>query len=196
MGYDLHITRKANRSDDEGDSITPEEWLAVLDSDSELSRATDTGDDTLAGAWKGDSLFWFHDGEITCKNPDEPIIRKMVAIAQRLGANVQGDDGEVYRADGTAPREQRVVAQPGLLQRVRDWFGARRNAREWQSGVPAFRVGSRVHDAVGRHGTVTEVDRHAEHGAGRLSVRFDDGNDACFALIAPGVELDGKRAAE
>jgi hypothetical protein len=57
MGYDIHITRKANWSDDEGDSITSEEWLAVLDSDSELSRATDTGDDALAGAWKGGQSF-------------------------------------------------------------------------------------------------------------------------------------------
>ncbi len=96
MGYDIHITRKANWSDDEGDTIAPDEWMAVLDSDPELSRATDTGDDTLAGAWKGDTLFWFDNGEITCKSPDEGIIRKMVLIAERLGANVQGDDGERY----------------------------------------------------------------------------------------------------
>jgi hypothetical protein len=98
MGYDIHITRKANWSDDEGDAIAPEEWLLALDSDPELSRATDSGDDTLAGAWKGETLFWFHDGEVTCKNPDEAIIRKMVEIGARLGANVQGDDGERYPA--------------------------------------------------------------------------------------------------
>ena len=116
MGYDLHITRKANWSDDEGDSITPEEWLAILDSDAELSRATDTGDDTLAGAWKGDSLFWFDNGEITCKNPDEPIIRKMVQIAQRLGANVQGDDGERYPDSLETPKP--TASKPSFWRRL------------------------------------------------------------------------------
>ncbi|MGN6505181.1 MAG: hypothetical protein ACTHM6_06410 [Tepidisphaeraceae bacterium] len=96
MGYDLHITRKENWSDEEGELITSSEWVGVLDSDPELSRATDTGDDTLAGALKGETVFWFDNGEITCKNPDESIIQKMVQIAERLGANVQGDDGERY----------------------------------------------------------------------------------------------------
>jgi hypothetical protein len=95
MGYDLHITRKADWTEEGGERITPEEWLSVLESDPELSRATDAGD-ALAGAWKGETLFWFDNGEITCKNPDEAIIRKMVQIAERLGANVQGDDGERY----------------------------------------------------------------------------------------------------
>jgi hypothetical protein len=96
MGYNIYITRKTNWSDTSGPQITPTEWLAVLDSDAELSRATDTGDDTLAGAWKGDTLFYFTDGEVTCKNPDENTIRKMVDIAARLKATVQGDDGEQY----------------------------------------------------------------------------------------------------
>jgi hypothetical protein len=96
MGYALHITRKASWSDEDGPTISTPEWLAVLDSDPELSRATYTGDPVPAGAWNGDTVFWFNDGEISCKNPDEPIIRKMVFIARQLGATVQGDDGEIY----------------------------------------------------------------------------------------------------
>jgi hypothetical protein len=118
MGYDLHITRKENWSDDDGAPITPDAWLAVLDADPELSRATDAGDDTLAGAWNGRTLFWFDDGEITCKNPDEPVIRKMVAIAQRLGANVQGDDGERY-PDALNPAAA-PAPKPSFWRR---WFG-------------------------------------------------------------------------
>jgi hypothetical protein len=40
-------------------------------------------------------LDWF-DGNISTKNPDEPLLHKMVDIAARLDAKVQGDDGELY----------------------------------------------------------------------------------------------------
>ena len=116
MGYDLHITRKHDRADEAGPTINPQEWLAVLDADPELSRATDAGDDTLAGAWKGDTLFWFTEGEIRCKNPDEPVIRKMVEIAERLGATVQGDDGERY-PEALAPSSA-VPPKPSLWRRL------------------------------------------------------------------------------
>lgn len=202
MGYDLHITRKENWFDEDGPVISEQEWRRTIEEDPELQLDTDTrcvmsDGEYVFAAWNGEpGALGYYDGEITTTNPAEPLIRRMVAIAQRLDAKVQGDDGEVYRPDGTAPREQRVVSQPGLLQRVKDWFGARRNARQWQIGFPGFKVRSRVRDSIGRRGTVTEVDRHAEHGAGRLSVRFDDGNEAYYALIAPGVELDGERASE
>ncbi len=36
MGYDLHITRKDDWANPEGPFITPDEWLALIASDSEL----------------------------------------------------------------------------------------------------------------------------------------------------------------
>jgi hypothetical protein len=30
------------------------------------------------------------------KDPDQPTVAKMIAIAARLAAKVQGDDGELY----------------------------------------------------------------------------------------------------
>lgn len=202
MGYDLHITRKASWSDEDGATISEQEWRRVIEEDQELKLDTETrcvmsDGQYVFASWNGQAgALGYHDGQITSKNPPEPLIRKMVAIAQRLNANVQGDDGEVYQPDGTAHAERRIPARPNFVQRVKDWFGARRNAREWQAGAAAFKVGSRVHDSFGRHGTVTEVNRHAEHGMGRLRVLFDDGNEACYALITPGVELDGAPAAE
>ena len=116
MGYDLHITRKVHWSDEDGPTISPDEWLAVLDSDPELSRATDAGTDgSLSGAWKGETLFWFDDGEVVCKNPDEAIIHKMVTIAKRLGATVQGDDGEHYPESLPPPKP---AARPSLWRRL------------------------------------------------------------------------------
>ena len=88
MGYDLHITRKTQWIDRDGPAISADEWQLLLESDPELSRATDGGGDMLAGAWKGQTIFWFSGGEVRCTNPDRPAIRKMVAIAQRLHATV------------------------------------------------------------------------------------------------------------
>ena len=155
MGYDLHITRKAQWIDEDGPSISPQEWLALLEADPELSRATDARDDELTGAWKGQTIFWFTDGEVRCSNPDQPMIRKMVAIAEQLGATVQGDDGEIYREDGTPYQQDAGSAsippapsQPGLLARIASWFRHRRNVRDLQA-APSFRAGQRVRNMYG-----------------------------------------------
>jgi hypothetical protein len=39
MGYDLYITRKNDRCDDEGPDISRDEWLRVVDEDPELRLA-------------------------------------------------------------------------------------------------------------------------------------------------------------
>lgn len=44
--------------------------------------------------------FNFDRGDVVVKNPDAEILAKMWAIAQKLGARVQGDDGELYGANG------------------------------------------------------------------------------------------------
>jgi hypothetical protein len=113
MGYDLHITRKVQWSDEDGPLIGEDEWRRLIEADPELSLDQETqcsfGDEeAVFAAWKGEqgALGWFN-GEISTKNPDRTLILKMVKIAELLGAKVQGDDGEEYpealdRAD--APR--------------------------------------------------------------------------------------------
>lgn len=115
MGYDVHITRRADWWEEEGHRISTDEWSAVVASDSDLgtvqvARASPWGDDAVLeyrtpwlaqmvthpeahtyGAW----LNW-RDGRIVVKNPDGPMLAKMVQIALKLGARVQGDDGEYY----------------------------------------------------------------------------------------------------
>src|SRR5262245_40636289 len=102
MGYDLHITRKEDWSEEDGPTISVAEWRRVIDEDPELQIDSDTqctmsdGEYVLA-AWNSESGALSHyNGEITAKNPSEPLIRKMIEIAQRLSAHVQGDDGERY----------------------------------------------------------------------------------------------------
>jgi hypothetical protein len=102
MGYDLHITRKAEWSDEDGPVIGKDEWLRLIEADPESSLDQETqcsfGDeDVVFAAWNGEpgAVGWFG-GEITTKNPDRPLILKMVEIAEHLGERVQGDDGAVY----------------------------------------------------------------------------------------------------
>jgi hypothetical protein len=99
MGYDLHITRAKDWSQNDGRWITAEEWLNVVAQDAELHLdgvngpyfAIWSGRSTLDQPW----LDWFR-GNITTKDPDAALVDKMIAIAEKLNAQVQGDDGEEY----------------------------------------------------------------------------------------------------
>jgi len=110
MGYDVHITRAQDWTESHDHPITLEEWQAYLRSDREmrLDNAEGTTSPGLAvwTAWKkdgadgGHAWFSYDDGEITVKDPDREIVRKMFRIAVALKARVQGDDGENYDANG------------------------------------------------------------------------------------------------
>ena len=52
--------------------------------------------------FEGASDVWIGhaNGNIETKNPDRETCQKMFAMAQVLKARVQGDDGELYDADG------------------------------------------------------------------------------------------------
>jgi len=101
MGYDLHITRKDDWDDVEGPRIDLSEWETIIESDPELALDTSTQcDDWVFASFRDEvgALAW-DDGQIHAKDPNHPLIDKMVAIAKRLNAEVQGDDGEVYGDD-------------------------------------------------------------------------------------------------
>ena len=119
MGYELHIVRKNdwNNFDEESD-ITLNEWLSYINNDSELEPTNSS--DIKAGEeqffnnkpgyceWNAHSIYketnarpWFAywQGGISTKNPDDETVLKMLAIAEKLNARVQGDDGEFYEED-------------------------------------------------------------------------------------------------
>lgn len=113
MAYDIHITRRNNWFD-EGMDITPLEWRKIIDENPELKQteaieiqAKDgqqfkyTFEDAQIAKWKKPNsaeIIWFlyRRGEITVSNPDEVTMEKVRQIAKRVGARVQGDDGEFY----------------------------------------------------------------------------------------------------
>ncbi|MDX1928736.1 MAG: hypothetical protein SFV81_19560, partial [Pirellulaceae bacterium] len=93
MGYNLYITRRKNHFDEDGPSISEDEWREFVESDPELSFKTQ--DDMRVALWSGQSEYpdpWFaYDskyGSIDTKNPDEPIIEKMIQMATCLNAKV------------------------------------------------------------------------------------------------------------
>ncbi len=119
MGYDVHITRKKDWSDQEPQISLPE-WVAYIKSDPSMRldghAETVTPDghslrynsDGLAvwtrysGHGRNGNMAWFdfRRGDVAVKNPDEEILKKMWLIAQALHAKVQGDEGELYGKDG------------------------------------------------------------------------------------------------
>jgi hypothetical protein len=98
MGYHLHITRAADWTHSSELPITAAEWLKLVRLDSQLTQDRAYG--PYSARWSGSPgthrwLAW-SEGRITTQYPDGPLLEKLVAIAEQLGAKVQGDGGEVY----------------------------------------------------------------------------------------------------
>ncbi len=188
MGYDLHITRRRNWAD-KGADITADEWLAYVRRDSELLLQPESG--PCFAVWSGPSELdgpWLNwaDGQIYTKNPDAPLIDKMVAIARQLDAMVQGDDGEIYDGGSRPPRQPKL----SIGERVAEWFARLRHQHRLKiehERLP-FGVGDRVRDTWGNEHTVILIDPEAEHGMGVIRIRRDDGKELAYAMIAHGLK--------
>jgi hypothetical protein len=174
MGYDLHITRAKTWTDSAKHPISEPEWRACAAADPELERIAD-----------------FRDGEIVVKNPDEATVARMIAAARRLGARVEGDDGETYDVAGEPPRPAPPPAR-SLRERIASWFGGGRTPPQTAAHELPFAVGDRVRDPWGREGVVVSIDGDTQFGLGEVRVRFDDGKDNTFSAMAHGLSPAGK----
>jgi hypothetical protein len=109
MGYELYITRASSWLEKEEHPIRPEEWQAIVDTDSTLFVSQEdyyqrTGRDGQIEIFhpifwtedKDENCLWYIDGAIECKNPSRAWISKMVEIARRLHARVLGEGDEEY----------------------------------------------------------------------------------------------------
>jgi hypothetical protein len=121
---------------------------------------------------------------VVVKNPDQPTIEKMLAVADRLGSRVVGDDGETYGATGVPP----TPAKASLRERVSGWFQRLRPAPPPDVSLPPFAVGARVKDVAGNEGVVLAIDPKAMHGYGSITVSYKDGRELTFAVFAHGLE--------
>ena len=133
MGYDVHITRKAEWFSEEGAEISLEEWKRYVESDPEMRLDNFAEAETPNGvlrvesegisAWIGYSghevngnkaWFYYFEGNVKVKNPDEEILKKMFSIAQSLNAKVQGDECEIYYENGQLNRQAPTAKSKAL----------------------------------------------------------------------------------
>jgi hypothetical protein len=102
VGYNIHIYRRANCSDD-GNDITREQWVAYIECDPALVKGPFWEQGSSVDWAQRDGLegwFTYLGGAIYTKNPGLAAIQKACEIAAKLGARVQGDEEEFYRSDG------------------------------------------------------------------------------------------------
>ena len=187
VGYDAHITRAGHWSDNRGREINAEEWLAYVARDPELRLDTSAG--PHVARWSGPSTLpdpWldWSGGNVFSKNPDPPLLAKMIEVARALDASVQGDDGERYPSTESGNESP---APPSLVERLRAWWNRRAGAGR---AVPApCPVGTRVRCPLRGPGVVTRIDRRGGGVLDTLTVRFDDGSEHERSLMAHGLDV-------
>lgn len=99
MGYDIHITRRSDWSDESGRAIAAEEWSRLAGGDPSLHHSPESGESFYEYA-EGDGWFDLAGGCVFSKNPNKATLGKAHELAVKLRAKVQGDDGEVYLPNG------------------------------------------------------------------------------------------------
>ena len=187
MGYEMHITRRADWSET-GDDITTEEWLAYVRSHPDWKLNKENG--AYFATWEragGSEPHWldWHEGNVYTKNPTPELIAQMMTIATTFGARIQGDDGEFYPATDKAGQAPAVESMP----LARSWFYRLfgRKPKAETLALP-FNIGDRVRDSFGNLHTVLEIDPKAECGLGKVVTRRDDGTVHRRAAAAHGLE--------
>ncbi len=118
MGYDLHITRADFWAENQDAYIDADEWSRLVETDDELTLDPRNGQHFVVWSGPGaieDPWFDWFEGNIHTRYPDPPTLGKMLRIAERLDARVQGDDGEIYARiedhPGSRPAAQRNSAE-------------------------------------------------------------------------------------
>ena len=116
MGYEVHITRADDWTKSQQHPILEKEWLEVVHSDPTLQvseedfRGDGVGERHHAVVWLAHPerpQFWYGNGMVTKKHPDEPTLAKMAEIAEKLNAHVIDDDGaQLGEDEASGPSEQ------------------------------------------------------------------------------------------
>lgn len=106
MSYNVYITRAEFWAENEGTEIPADEWQELVGADPELAIDEKGGPGFAVLMTAGDDqpawLDWT-EGNIYASYPGSALQRKMLQIAARLGARLQGDDGEIYTSISDFP---------------------------------------------------------------------------------------------
>jgi hypothetical protein len=98
VGYDLHISRALQWTDSGFFPIPASDVVSLVELSADLTLR-----DEAEGGLTVDCLGWslrYAEGELSAKQPPDPVLRRMLDLAAELDAWVTGDDGEVYERDG------------------------------------------------------------------------------------------------
>lgn len=97
-GYDVHITKKEFFFNG-GECISLAEWQSYVKTDPSV-KVDPYNDETdfLVSIDKQVFPLWYSNDScnLSTKNPSPEAISKMIEIAKKLKATVQGDDSEIY----------------------------------------------------------------------------------------------------
>ncbi len=109
MGYEVHIIRKKDYEDyDEESNITHEEFIALVERRPELSwEAVGNDEDNSKReycywnsypALENNNPPWLHyfHGEINTKCTEDDCLKLWLELANEMGGQLRGDDGEQY----------------------------------------------------------------------------------------------------
>jgi hypothetical protein len=128
MGYDVHITRAENWADNAGYEIDVQEWLEMIKDDRDLIPSPENGDQFVV--WRGTNKYpetWFswENGNIFTTSPDKATLKKLYQVAQKLNAQVQGDDGEICGSIEIENFDDSYLESKGTAlpaEKNRSWF--------------------------------------------------------------------------
>ncbi len=106
MGYKLHVTRGDDRWDGQR-RIARDEWERIVRADPDLNLYDETWEGALDPVYRLeipdlDNAFYSVERTGTIdvgRGYFEDVLPKVLEIAAKLGAVVQGDEGEFYRID-------------------------------------------------------------------------------------------------
>lgn len=105
MGYDLHITRAMDWTENRGQLIDESEWLQLTAADTDL--VADPAHGPFAVRFRSSAWFDWFEGNVFTTDPDRATVTKMLGLAHQLSAIVQGDDGEIYESAQQWPPKPR-----------------------------------------------------------------------------------------
>ncbi|NOV00031.1 hypothetical protein GC097_08385 [Paenibacillus sp. LMG 31457] len=169
MSYDVHITKADHWISSEQNPITQDDIKKIAD---------------LLNTYKG-IPFLFKEGRITLCRADEMVIGVMITIANRIGARVQGDEGEYY--DNTNESYPEPPEHLLMAPVVKNIYDSEINSPDEQlKFIGALGVGDEIqHDKFGK-GEILEIITEGENT--EFTVKFKEeiiGTKRVLPFFAP-----------
>jgi len=183
MSYLLHIRRESPSG---GQLLSRDDWAAYVAHSTAFSPAIDLGNDYAVFSMSNGDPNWIRwvDGELEFPHREGLDLQFAHDIAAQWGGVVVGEEQEIYTPDGDVIRPGRDLGLSRALGRIRSLLFRRRDPPDTDF---SFAVGDRVEDLLGRECVIVAIDPSADHGLGRVEVRYSDSRQLSFSISASGL---------